>query len=292
MGLLIANVGCIGRTSYGGPARFDRGLVFILPGIEGESIWNRSITRGLYEGGVQSAIELYDWTVGVPGSLLINLAFLERNREQAENLAARIAEYARRHPGRPVHLIGHSGGAGVIIMALEMLPESAAIERAILLAPAVSQEYDLTTALRRTNLGILNFYSPNDVTLLRIGTTLFGSMDREHGAAAGSVGFRAPAGIAPESVRVYSEKLRQVRWTPRLRAFGVNGTHMGWTSQTFARRYLADLIRKRELRSWLSREGWKREEQRLGGEVEPLEPNRPEPATAGGAAEAAMDSPR
>ena len=44
--------------------RMQRGLVLVLPGIEGESCLNHSIVRGLADGGVPSGIEVVNWTTG------------------------------------------------------------------------------------------------------------------------------------------------------------------------------------------------------------------------------------
>ena len=40
--------------------RLQRGLVLVLPGVEGESCLNHSIARGLADGGVEAAIEIFD----------------------------------------------------------------------------------------------------------------------------------------------------------------------------------------------------------------------------------------
>ncbi len=239
---LFAVCGCATPGRLHTAARYARGVVFVLPGIEGPSPLNRDVALGLDDGGVSSAIEIYDWTVGVPGSMIVNLAYLERNRAQAQRLADRIVEYRALRPGRPVHLVGHSGGAAIAIMALEALPPGRQIDMAILLAPAISPGYDLTTALRRTRRGIVNFYSERDVGLLRVGTTIFGSVDREHGASAGATGFSVPAGLGEASRGLYASKLHQVAWDPRLRRAGASGTHIGWASREFAAGFLASLI--------------------------------------------------
>jgi len=214
----------------------------ILPGIEGESILNRDIALGLDEGGVSAAIEVYDWTIGVPGAFVPNLAFLDRNKRQAAELARRIVEYREDHPGAPVFLIGHSAGGGVVVLTLEALPAGRQIDMAILLAPALSPDYDLSTALRRTRRGITSFFSSLDVGFLRVGTIIFGAVDRKHGSAAGAVGFVPPEELSAEDRELYGRKLRQVRWTQRLRRVGASGLHIGWASQDFAREYLAPLI--------------------------------------------------
>jgi pimeloyl-ACP methyl ester carboxylesterase len=244
--VLVSGAGCRSPGPNHHPDRYARGIVFVLPGIEGRSPWNRDIALGLDEGGVASAIEVYDWTSGVPGDLVHNLANLERNLREAEALARRIREYMRAHPHSPVYLVGHSGGGGIAVLALEGLPEDSPVDQALLLAPALSAEYDLSTALRRTRHGIVSFHSPSDVALLKLGTSLFGPIDREFGPAAGAVGFRVPDGLADADRAVYARGLRQVRWTPRLKAAGADGSHLGWASRKFAREYLAPLLKRSE----------------------------------------------
>jgi pimeloyl-ACP methyl ester carboxylesterase len=226
--------------------RYAHGIVFVLPGVEGTSVWNRNIAVGLDEGGVSSAITVYDWTVGFPGGFVFNLTNLQRNRRQAEKLAERILEYRERHPGRPVHLVGHSGGGGIALLALEALPPGRQIDMTILLAPAVSVDYDLSTALRRTRAGICSFYSRRDISFLTVGTSLLGPIDREFGVSAGAAGFRPPDRLSEAGRELYARRLRQVRWSPRMREVGASGTHLGWASRKFAREYLAPLIRQNE----------------------------------------------
>lgn len=222
--------------------RYATGVVYVLPGIEGKSIFNRNVALGLDRGGVQSAIEVYDWTTGIPGAFLANLTFYERNQRQAERLARRITTRLRRDPQCAVHLIGHSAGGGVVVMTLEALPSDVKVDSAILLAPALSPDYDLSRALRHTRHGIYNMYSPLDVGFLGVGTTVFGSVDRDRGPSAGVVGFEKPERIGQDDQRLYDELLHQVKWTPRLLEYGANGTHTGWASKEFARSYLAPII--------------------------------------------------
>ena len=46
-------------------ARQQHGSVIILPGIDGRSLLNLNIALGLADGGVQSCIEVVDWTTGI-----------------------------------------------------------------------------------------------------------------------------------------------------------------------------------------------------------------------------------
>ena len=239
--LLMVLSGCALPVKLNSKQRLDRGMVFVLPGIEGSSVYNRAIALGLSDGGVRSAIEVFDWT-----TLVGNLAMYNRNLRKANELAQRIIDYQREYPGRPAHLIGHSGGGGIAVLTLEALTPRNRIDQAILLAPALSPEYDLTRALRRTRVGILNLYSEKDVSLLTVGTSIVGAIDRERGPAAGAVGFSLPEDISARGRAIYAERLRQVRWQSRLRRVGASGTHLGWASRKFARMYLSKLVRTNE----------------------------------------------
>lgn len=243
---LAAASGC-SVSDLGTPVRMSRGLVIILPGIEGRSGWNYDIARGLDEGGVTSGIEIYDWNTPIPGGALVNLTDYDRNLEQARKLAKRIMSYQDKYPGRSVHLIGHSGGGGMSIMTLETLPKNRRVSAAILLAAAVSPEHNLTKALRRTQYGVFNYWSPGDVGFLQIGTSLFGNIDRRHGPAAGAVGFEIPAGLSQDARGEY-KKLHQIKWTSKMASYGNPGTHTGWASRSFVRKYLAPLILEQQRR--------------------------------------------
>ncbi len=221
--------------------RSRHGLVIVLPGIEGRSMWNVNIARGLDEGGFQGAIEIFDWGTAVPGGAIINLTDLERNRLVARQIKRRIMQYRREQPGRPIHLVGHSGGAGVALLTIEELPQDAPLTSAILLAAAVSPTHDLCDALRRTEFGIFNYYSPYDQGFLVLGTGIFGTIDRQHGPAAGAVGFKKPANLDEYGVAAYG-KLHQIKWTSEMRRHGHYGGHMGWASREFVRDVLAPLI--------------------------------------------------
>ncbi len=246
LGLVFVCAGCHVPQRVHASKRYPHGMVLVLPGIEGCSVWNRNIALGLDEGGVASAIEVYDWTTGLPGNFVFNLANLERNRRQAGKVAQRIVNYRQRYPGSPVYLIGHSAGGGIAVLTLEALPAGRQIDQAILLAPALSPDYNLSTALRRTRYGIVNFYSTRDVSFLRVGTSLFGPIDRNFGVSAGAVGFNLPDGLSEFERALYVNRLRQVRWSPRMKEVGASGSHVGWASRKFAGEYLAPLIKESE----------------------------------------------
>src|SRR5205823_1991408 len=104
-------------------------------------------------------------------------------------------------------------------------------EAAILLAPALSPDYDLTRALEAVRREMVVFWSPFDVFVLGLGTRVFGTIDRVRSVSAGLVGFR---GEWP--------KLRQVRWRPSMASSGYLGGHVGPDSPAFLRRYVVPLL--------------------------------------------------
>ncbi len=89
------------------PERLARGLVLILPGIEGRSFLNVSLMAGLLDAGLPYAMEIVDWTTGHFLLLIYHLRAWKRNHRVARQIADRVIEYRRQYPGRPVWLIGH-----------------------------------------------------------------------------------------------------------------------------------------------------------------------------------------
>lgn len=223
--------------------RMKHGMIYILPGIEGRSGYNRNLAQGLVAGGVPAAIDIYDWSTGT-GLLgwYIHLASNARHRYHAAKLAKHIQVYKAAYPECPVHLIGHSAGAGVAVMTLEALPDTVQVDSAILLAAAVCPDRNLGRALRRVKNGVYNFYSRRDVGFLGLGTTIFGTVDRRHSTAAGAIGFAQPRDATVEDLELYQSKLVQYPYTPQMAASGHPGSHTGWTNPDFVQRWLAPLI--------------------------------------------------
>jgi pimeloyl-ACP methyl ester carboxylesterase len=234
--------GCAYFAQHATPQRLDQGFAVVLPGIEGESVFNSNIAQGLIHGGVESAVEVHDWTTGHFSLFLVHLRHLKRNRDQAENLARKIVEYQDRYPDRPVYLIGHSGGGGMALLTLEALPTDRKVTGVILLAAAVSRTFDLRKALSKTERGIWNFYSPGDFIFLIAGTTLFGTYDGKHEPAAGAFGFKEPAGLDDAGRNLYHSRLHQVPFNLRMITSGNWGGHFGPSWIRFSKNYLAPIL--------------------------------------------------
>jgi pimeloyl-ACP methyl ester carboxylesterase len=227
------------------PERAERGYTIILPGVEGTSWFNVSIARGLVDAGHDGAIEIDDWTTGYWPMFVYHLMALERNKAEAQKIAGKIVAYQDRYPNRPVRLIGHSGGAALAVLVLEALPEDRKITQAVLLAGALSPDYNLSTALGRTERGVTTFYSPGDVLYLMAGTLALGTIDRQHTASAGAVGFRLPDHLTTDARQLYETLLHQepYRWEmARSRNFG---GHIGPANRKFVADWVAPLFDNR-----------------------------------------------
>jgi pimeloyl-ACP methyl ester carboxylesterase len=222
----------VNRTS---PEELDRGLTVILPGVEGRSWWTSNVAEGLRDGGVNTAIEIDDWTTGNALLFPVHLRHISRNRGQAQRLAAKIVAYQDAYPGRPVNVVGISGGGGMTLLTLEALPPERRITSAVLIAPAISPRYDIQSALDRTEQGITSVYSPLDMFVLGVGTTVFGTIDGKHTPSAGMIGFDT----SKLSQATDGPRLRQLPYNWRMIATGNLGGHTGSSTRAFARDWVA-----------------------------------------------------
>jgi hypothetical protein len=220
------------RDSISGREHLDRGFVIVLCGVLGKTEYNGQVVRQLSAAGL--AVELYDWTAGVPLPFRRGLNDNHFSEQTARRLKRRILDYRVLYPGRPVYLIGLCAGAGPACEVLRRLDYSDRVERAVLLGPALSPIYNLNPALKGTKDGIDSFHSPLDVPILVGLTTIVGTVDGQHLPAAGAIGFGG------------SPRLRQHRYGPSMLSQGHWGGHFGWTAREFVRASILPLLRTSE----------------------------------------------
>ncbi len=229
------------RSKLWQASRLDRGYIVILPGAWGESAEDHGIVDGLIAAGTDAAIEVYAWPAdhfpSGPFMVPYNLRATSRNRDQAREVAAKIVRYQEAHPGRPVHVIGYSGGGGIATWTLEELPDDHRVTSAILLAPTLSSCYDFSKALAHTDHGIDSFYSLYDVPVMMAACSIVGTTDGSHRLAGGAIGFRQPTADG-----VTTAVVRQHSYTLAMLGQGHPGGHFGWTRKGFVTAHVAPLL--------------------------------------------------
>ncbi len=216
-------------------------LVLIADGVGGFDLTSFGLRHVVGQTGGPQLVRAVSWGHGW-GRWHADLSNVANQRAGSRAVADQVLAWRARYPDRPVFLVGKSGGTGIAVGALEILPEGS-VEGAVLLAAAISPTYDLTQALRAVVREVVVFWSPLDAIVLGVGTWVFGTVDRVHAVSAGLVGFKIPANLDAEGERQY-RKLRQIRWTTELAAAGNLGGHAGTDNPAFLRKYVVPLLRK------------------------------------------------
>jgi Serine aminopeptidase, S33 len=218
-----------------------RGLVMVIGGIGGLDWCGIALRRSLRVKRVPYEVRIVTWGLGF-GRWHADLTNVANRDARAREIAETIRDYRANQPNCPVFVVAKSGGAGVAVKAIESLAENA-VERLVLLAPALSPRYNLTAALRAVRREIVVFWSPFDLLILGAGTRVFGTIDRVKTVGAGLVGFRLPRLDRGDHIPGHPyDKLRQVRWRIGMAASGNFGGHMGPDSPLFLRRYVMPLL--------------------------------------------------
>ena len=238
IGLVLA--GCVAQPRLRMPsnvAPFGQNVTLIyVPGIGGFGRDDCMWLNGLKVGGYSGNREVWNWT-GRLGRISALWAHA-RQRAQARLIADRVRELRSVSPATQLVLVGHSAGTGLVIMALEDLPSGSQVDEVVLLAPALSRNYDLTRALRHVHGHADVFYSERDTLVLAVGTFLFGTVDGVHGEAAGHGGFVKPrrasdGAYAKLAVHPFSND----RWL-----YGDDGGHEGILAPGVAAGLVAPLL--------------------------------------------------
>jgi hypothetical protein len=210
--------------------------VMHLPGVSGTSIVDFSLREGLRKAGFDGPFEIYDWTCHDPGIPALHARM--RNEEQAGIVAEILTRQFRAHPKQPIYLTCHSGGSGPATWALERLPADVKVACFVMLAPALSPEYDLTKALAHVTGKAYCFNSPSDDLVLGTGTKMFGTIDGVRCDAAGRIGFTRPAAGDPAQYAKLIHEPYQSGWVD----FGHIGGHIGCMGAPFVQAIVAPIM--------------------------------------------------
>ncbi len=224
------------RLRYGDPKEAEAGpnsgLVIVADGVGGMHLCGMGLRYAETKKPSPNRVHLHLWGHGF-GRWYSDLTNVNNHIKQAQLMADEVRAWKQERPSAPVYLVGKSGGTGVVVRVLEQLDPDT-IEAAVLLAPAISPNYDLTRALTAVRREMVVFWSPYDLFVLGLGTRIFGTIDRVRSVSAGLVGFKASG---PQL-----SKLRQVRWRPKMMRTGYFGGHVGPDSPAFLRTYVMPLL--------------------------------------------------
>lgn len=236
--------GCARRraelTTYAAPVPED-GVVFVADGAGDYQNFSRALRTAGRGGGFSVQVVTFEWSHGYLRSIADQIHY-SYARRQGRELAEEVLAYRREHPGRPVHLAGHSAGALVVMTALECLPPQS-VDRVIFVSPSLSAFYDLGPGLRAVKGGLHNFYSRRDWFYGELVTRVLGNSDRNRRVCAGRVGFRSPPHLGADPLWC---KLVQRAWGPDDRATGNGGGHFGNYEAAFLQRNVLPLFHVHE----------------------------------------------
>jgi pimeloyl-ACP methyl ester carboxylesterase len=220
-GLLRAESPCLGEQSP---------VVIVCGGVGGLENLEIYLKWAVQHTGVPCDVRGFDWTHG-KGHIFKDLQDTQNHAQKTAELAEEVRRVCLTEPGRPIILIGRSGGSVLALGVAEMLPPQT-LERIILLSAAVSPGYDLKPALRATRKEIVSFRSELDWFVLGWGTWQFGTADRLYCSSAGKCGFNHPPESDAEGKELY-RRLVEICWTPSMLLHGNNGGHIGTVMPSF-----------------------------------------------------------
>jgi pimeloyl-ACP methyl ester carboxylesterase len=212
-----------------------RGCVVMIPGVVGQAKQLDSTCETLRDAGVDHRFEIISWGTSA-FQPIENLTDLPANEKRADAIAAKLTDLYRAQPDQPLILMAKSGGAGLAVMAVERLPQDVMLDRVILIAAAVSNDYDLSAVQARCKDKLVNFHSQAD-PMVGFGTLVFGTIDRRNAISAGHSGFVNDAGQ-----KCHDDKLEQIAWNPTWLLLGHYGGHMGYRGDGWIRQHLAPHI--------------------------------------------------
>jgi len=212
--------------------------VIIVPGLGGDGgdggVYAQ-IVHGLRDAGSQDCLRIFNW--GCSWALFpVTLSSSALHHDTERKLAEQITQWRNDHPGCRIVLIGHSAGAGVVVGALGRLDDCTVVGPVILLAPALSPDFDLRPALVHATV-VHVFFSPEDTFWQGIGSFIFGGYDGIHRDGAGRKGFTLAQLTAEQKAKVIQHPW-QAQWKP----LGEDGGHFDWMARPFVTEVLAPLI--------------------------------------------------
>jgi len=213
------------------PHGTGKGVVFVLDGSGRLRLMADDLAQAVAEAGLPLDVREVNWSHGYP-LWLCDLRHTGNHHSQGQALADAVLAHRSACPGTPVFVVTHSAGAAVGLAACECLPPGA-IDRLIMLAPAVSPGCDVRPALHCCRCGVDVFCSKTDLVSRALALT--GCADGWHGFSAGANGFKTPDDED-------CTNLHQHNYTWDMHHCGHHGGHYGWTKKGCLREYVVPLL--------------------------------------------------
>jgi hypothetical protein len=216
-----------------GERMYDHNLkpakLLLLPGIMNVRFHLMPLKRMIERAYPVFDVDLQKW--GTPLGWVSNLQAHDRNLQTAKTIAGQLTAYRQLHPSAVIDVIGNSAGGGLAGLIVEALPEDIAINRLIMIAPALAFDYPVVQRLLpKVKEFIVNYASPYDLQI-SVGTKIFGNMDRTFVRGAGSCGFNQE-----------NHRLVQIKWHSAMIGHLHFGNHTSYLSPFWQKRYLLPAI--------------------------------------------------
>lgn len=216
------------------PPETRQGIVIVVNGGGGLLGTSDAIVAEVKKSQLPLFVRTFDWSHGL-GQIVADMTDEEHAQCEARGLADLVKAYRDRFPNTPIYIVAHSAGTYITLEATKSLPPDS-LERIVLLAPAVSADYDVGPALAVAK-NVDCFYSRRDGIFLGLGTGVLGTADGERGVPpAGRVGFDPPALSIDQAP--LSARLHQHAWEPSVGWTGNNGSHDGALRPKYLRAYV------------------------------------------------------
>jgi hypothetical protein len=224
--------------------RMKHGYLYYLDGAGGGTAkmnWSSGVRQGLLEAGYPGAGEMFSWETG-EGLIADQDASVKYKRKKAGAMAKELKWRYAAYPEAPIDMLGFSAGTAEVIFALEQLPPEVKVRHVVLLGTSISENYDLTKALRHVQ-GKLYIYTSTHDRMLSVLMPFSGTADRKFDdPGAGIRGFVLPKGATAETRKLYKEKIVTLKWTKELETDGDFGHHFDNVKMPFIRDHVAPLI--------------------------------------------------
>lgn len=180
------------NTSSTKDTMMDKGIVYIVPGVQGKASRYTNMRTGLQGSGVKYAIKILPWRSQIAGigNSADSMAGLD-DRQWGQKIAREIADYQQAYPGRPVYLIGERDGCVAAVLTAQSLASMGGkpVEGIILLDAGMATNADLSAAVDQSRKGLVNFYNLTDMALLGIGSEIASNPDASYDDSARRLGF-------------------------------------------------------------------------------------------------------